>query len=396
MQMLARVLLVTPAAKEWLQNAILDSVAMELICGSQAPENGAPATITYPQQLKDRIKKLSEPHTALQIPLEAPFAPSVLHALCSQSLTLLASSWARFLAAPESSIALSLQCQSQLDEQSKDEPDPPAHSLVMPQSRFHQMQWLWECVVNMRSHREHGFSSLLATLDVNLPPLTSDCLEALPRCLVDWASTTPLCPGDAPAFMSLRRSAQLRGKVTSALMLVTAAVSDVPDGDVTPVIASLHAPSGGVKGGGLGVLARAVGTAVTWVHSVRAANVRMMLLGEAYNLSDASGELSEAMMLLQHACGALCAAVGALLKVPSGRQGVRGSAPMHARWRVACHMLLAAYNATHWMPDNLRVRQVHFSAFRLLSIACEPLQPRDTAFRFASIECSHQQIYSCI
>ena len=29
---------------------------------------------------------------------------------------------------------------------------------------------------------------------------------------------------------------------------------------------------------------------------------------------------------------------------------------MHARWRVVCHMLLAAYHVVHWRPDNLWVR----------------------------------------
>lgn len=348
-------LLVTPAAQEWLQHAILDSVAMELICGAPMSDSAARVSMEWPKQLKDRIDELSTPHGESQTPREAPFAPSVLHALCSRSLTLFASSWASFLC-PEESSALSLRCKSQQDELNTDETNAPPHSLVIPQCRSQQVQWLWECVCNMRAHREHGITSLLTTLDANLPPLTEDCLEALPRSQVAWASTTPLCPGDSPAFVLLRHSARARGKTTSALMLVNAALSDVPDGIVTPALTVMHAHAGVVKGGGLGVLTRAVGTAVTWIHSLRAANVRTLSLGESHILSDSAGDLAEAMMLLQHACGALCVAVGALLKVPSGRAGVRGGAPMHARWRVVCHMLLAAYHVIHWMPDNLRVR----------------------------------------
>jgi hypothetical protein len=348
---------VTPAAQEWLQGALLDAVAMELVCSSDSPEPGAPAAIKYPQELQQRVAKLSDPLTAPQIPLEAPFAPSLLHALCAPSLTMLASSWARFLAPADAPIALGLLCKSQLDAELVNEPAPPPHSLITPQTRSHQMQWLWECILTMRSHREDGITSLLTTLDVNLPPLTPECLEALPRCLVDWTSGTPLCPGDAPQFLSLRRSAQARGRVVSALMLITAAISDIPDGSACPVLAALHAPMGVVKGGGLEVLVRAVGTAVTWTNSVRAGIARTACLGEACNISDATAELYEATSLLRNASGALCALVGALLKVPSSRTGVRATAPMHARWRVVCHMLLAAYNATHWTPDNLQVRQ---------------------------------------
>lgn len=355
--MLSRVLLVTPAAQEWLQGTVLDSIAMDLMC--QSPQAiDAQIGIECPQQLRDRIKELSDPQNTPQIPVEAPFAPSVLHALCSQSLAMYASSWARFLCLHESPIALSLRYKcSQEDAQAVQSPQPQ-HSLLHSQCRARQIQWMWECVSCLCTHQADGVSSVLDILDRSLPPLTASSLEGLPQLQVDWASNVPLCHGNDPAFQSLRRSAGARGRVSSALMLMSAALSDVPDGVVTPVLAVTHSHAGGGLGRGVGILMRAVAVAVTWMHSLRSANQRTLMLADAYNLSDIAGDVAEAMALLQHACGALCGAVGALLKVPSRRLGVQGTGAMHVRWRGVCHMLLAAYNVVHWMPDNLRVRRL--------------------------------------
>jgi hypothetical protein len=363
MQMFARVLLVMPAAQDWLQNAILEAVAMEFICGSPASDAGALQSVDCTERLKACIEERSTPEATSDVPLEAAFAPSLLYALCSRSMALLASSWVSFLRPSESTIALSLRSQSQLDALNAEDPGPPPHSLVSPQTKPQQLRWMCECLQNIRSYGDGGITSLLEVLDANLPPLTEHCNSALPRSQVEWASATPLCQGDSPAFLSLRHSASARGKTTSALMLLTAALSEVPDSIVTPILTAFHVYTEAAEGGGLGVLVRAVGTAVTWVHSTRAADVRALALGEAHNLSDSTGDLSEAMMLLQHACGALCAAVGALLKIPSSRGGIRDLPPMHARWRVVCHMLLAAYYVIHWLPDNLRVRDLPSACF---------------------------------
>ena len=266
MQMIGRVLLVTPAAQMWLQAAMLDSQAMEAACSMPPPAQLAASSSECPQVLRDRTAELAAPIGELKTPAEALFAPSVLHALCIHSLALFASAWAHFFCTAGSPIALSLRYKLQQDDLITDAPDPPPHSLVASQNRSQQVLWLAECVNNVHAHRENGIASLLTTLDASLPPLTQDCLDGLPRCQVEWASSTPLCPGDAPEFVSLRRSARARGKVVSALMLVSAAMADVPDGIATPVLTAMHAHARGAKGGGLGVLARAVAASVTWVH----------------------------------------------------------------------------------------------------------------------------------
>lgn len=355
MQMLAHTLQHLPEAQSWVRRSIGEAAALDALAAdpSLATDPAAGGTCRLPDALAQPLQSVLDPGRPL--PREALLVPPLLAALCSATLPLLPRFWADLLppllpllealpACRADALLASLEAASSAVVAARVSP------VSNPATRPQHTCWLAGCSLTLREHCSAGIGAVVGTLNTLLPQLLPGLIHPLPLGLKDWASGEPLCDAAAAAFVRLRTSAAARGRVTAALSVLAATIAD--PACAPRAVALAH------EKGAMYVLPRAVAAAVTWMHGARAAEARAHVLGEGRCPLAAAAEAEQALALLHEACRAMCALASALLVQPSQRSPVEKSQRMHGRWRTVCHMLLAAYHAVHWRPENITVRRL--------------------------------------
>lgn len=354
-QMLAHTLQHLPGALEWLRRGVAEATALDLAAVDPAAATDAAARISrrLPEDLVQALQGVADPAQPLR--REALLAPALLCLLAAGSLPLLPRFWADTLPPllPLLEAAPACRADALLSTTATTVPGGAPAAAVRhspatnPDGRPQQQCWLAGCALTLQEHCGGGVGVAVGTLNALLPQLLPGLIHPLPLGLKDWASAEPLCDTAAAAFVRLRTSTAARGRITTALSLLAATVAD-------PACASRAVAFAHDKGA-MYVLPRAVAAAVTWVHGARATATRAHLFGEAHCPLEAAADEERALVVLHEACRAMCATASALLAQPGQRSVIEKSERMHGRWRTVCHVLLAAYHAVHWRPENIRV-----------------------------------------
>eukprot|EP00892_Ulva_mutabilis_P006311 jgi/Ulvmu1/4051/UM019_0028.1 len=355
---LANALCHLPAACGWVRASVAEATALDLIAHDPSLATN-PAAVAQRKLPGALVSKVDAIVTAAQpLPQDALLVLPLLGTLCSRTLQGLMSFWADtlrpllpLLQAHPACAGDSFLASPGGDTAGESTPVVSAgHSMEMsstrnPASRSQHACWLAGCALTLQEQRQKGVGVVVGSLNTLLPQLLPGLIRPLPLGLVDWASAEPLCDVAAPAFLRLRTLTAARGRITAALAVIAAITSDP--------VCSPRAVAAAHERGAMYVLPRAVAAAVTWMHGARAAALRGQVLGESHCPVTAAAEVEQALELLHEACRAMCAMTVALLTLDDHRKPAQKSERMHGRWRTVCHVLLAAYHAVHWCPQNI-------------------------------------------